>query len=40
VLHGEGGALGSVAGRPVTGTVTERQVVSGANAIDIELRSQ
>jgi hypothetical protein len=40
VLHGEGGALGSVAGRPVTGTVTERQVVGGANAIDVELRSQ
>jgi hypothetical protein len=40
VLHGQGGDLGNVAGRSVTGTVSEREVTSGSNAIDIELRSQ
>ena len=40
VLHGEGADLATVAGRSVAGTVTERQVVDGANVIDVELRSQ
>lgn len=40
VLHGEGGDLGNVAGRSVKGTVSEREVTSGSNSIDIELQSQ
>lgn len=40
VLHGEGGDLPSVGGRPVTGAVTEREIGKGSNVIDIELRSR
>lgn len=40
VLHGEGAALTSVAGKSIVGTVSERQITAGANVVDIQLRSE